>query len=306
MRVFSALSSGIGDLVLRVDSPPGRRYNESNMLGARARKGRVMQQSRRWLAVAAAVLLAGWAGRGSASSQDVLEKSVAVPKLISQADLECSFYVMAQVPKVRISGPVQTGEFTLITDGRPFYAEALPGSPAIAEDSLWTILQWGPRVRGTNPSAVLGNIVFRRGRARAVASESGRSMMVVEKSCGVIETGCFLVPFEKGEIVVGEELPYDDAFRKENAPTGRVVFMESETMQVGARGFWALIDIGADQGLRIPDQLIIYRPDGMSKLPRPVANAVVIQTGGRWAVVKILNSRDSVGQGDLAQPRPSE
>ena len=264
-----------------------------------------MRQSHRFLAVAIILLLAGWAGLGLASAQDVLERKVSVPKLISQVDLDCSFFVMTEAPKIRIAGPVQEGEFRLLADGRQFYAESLPGAPEIAAESLWTIVEWGPRVRGTNPSGILGNVVFRRGRAKAVRADGARTVMDIEKSCGVIESGCFLVPYEKGEIITGDESPYEVAFNEAGAPTGQVVFMENETLQVGARGFWALIDIGADQGLKVSGQLTVFRPE-KKKQPRPFANAVVIQTGNRWAVVKVLNSRDVIQKGDFAQARPVE
>ncbi|MHB8054513.1 MAG: hypothetical protein ACYDH3_04625 [Candidatus Aminicenantales bacterium] len=261
-----------------------------------------MRQPRRWLAVAVVGFLAGWAGLGSLSAQDVLEKKSGVPKLISQVDLDCSFFVMTEAPKIRITGPVQAREFLLLSESTLFYVDSLPGAPAITDGSLWTILEWGPRVRGTNPPAVLGNVVYRRGRAKVVRFDAGRAVLKVDKSCGVIEAGCFLVPYETGDIMTGTEMPYEIAFREANAPTGRVVYMENETMQISARGFWVLIDIGADQALTVGEQLSVYRPEE-KKLPRPIANAVVIRTGGRWAILKILNSRDTVLKGDLAQAR---
>jgi len=264
-----------------------------------------MMQPRRWLVLGIIGLLAGGVGLGSSSAQDVLEKNGGMPKLISQVDLDCSFFVMSEAPKLRIAGPVQSGEFTLLSDSKLFYADSVPGAAAITEGSLWTILEWGPRVRGTNPSATLGNIVYQRGRAKVVRIESGQAVMEVEKSCGIIEAGCFLVPYEKGELITGHETPYEVSFRAADIPSGQVVFMGSETTQIGARGFWVLIDIGAEQGLAVAQQLTVFRPEE-KRLPRPVANAVVVRTGGRWAIVKILDSRDSVLMGDLAQVRPVE
>jgi hypothetical protein len=264
-----------------------------------------MMQPRGWLTVGIVGLLAGWAALGSASAQDVLEKKSGVPKLISQVDLDCSIFVMTETPKLRIAGPVQSGEFTLLSDSKLFYVDSAPGAAAIMEGSRWTIVEWGPRVRGTNPPAVLGNVVYQRGRAKTVRFEAGRAVMEIEKSCGIIEAGCFLVPYEIGDIITGSERPYEVDFREANVPTGRVVFMESETMQIGARGYWVLIDIGAEQGLTVAEQLTVYRPEGKNR-PRPIANAVVVRTGGRWAIVKILDSRDSVLPEDLVQARPVE
>lgn len=263
-----------------------------------------MKRLRRFTASAAVgVFLGGFVGLGASVAQDVLERDAAVPKLIGPADLDCSFFVMEAVPRLRISALVQAGEHALLSDGELFYADPVPGTETFVEDSLWSILEWGPRVRGRSSPGGLGNIVFLRGRARVLRVESGRAVMEIVKTCGLITTGFFLVPNIKGDILTGPESGYDVLFQGGNAPTGRIVFIDSDWSDIIARGHWALIDIGADQGLTPGTQLTVFRPEE-KKLPRAVGNSVVVWTGGRWATVKILDSKDSILMGDFVQFKP--
>jgi hypothetical protein len=301
---IAGLSSGLGLRPGLVDSPKSAGYNENKMNGARARKGRIMMQSRRFMAVAVGCfLVGGFVGLGSSFAQDVLERKAAVPKLIGQADIDCSCYVLESAPQLQISAQVHTGENTLLADGDLFYVDPVPGTEAFVENSLWSILEWGSRVRGQSTPGALGNVVFLRGRARVVRVESGRAVMEIEKSCGTITTGFLLVPYEKGEILTGPELDYDVPFQMENALTGRIVFMENDWTNIIARGHWALIDIGADQGLTRGMQLTIFRQEG-KKPPQAVGNSVVVRTGGRWATVKVLDSKDTILMGDFVQIKP--
>ncbi len=286
-----------------VDSPKNARYNAVSLSGAWARKGLIMKKTRDWVAVVAICLgLAAVAGPGMSFAQDVLKKATAVPKLIGQADLDCSLFLLEAPPKIRITAPYVAGEKSLLTDSDLFYADPVPGVEAFLPDSLWSILEWGAAVKGGTPAVVLGNVAALRGRARVVRVESGRAVMRIEKSCGLIQAGSFLIPFQTGEILTGAEQEYRVPFRTEGAPTGRIVFQESDYTQLLARGHWAIIDLGEAQGLAIGQQLTVFHKEGKDT-PVAVANAVIVWTGARWATIKILNSDTAVSLGDWVQPK---
>jgi len=287
-----------------VDSPKIARYNADNMIGALTRKGRIKMKPRHLLAMAAAVWgLAAVAGPGILFAQDALKVERAVPKLIGQADLECSLLLLEAAPKLRISAPYSATEKTLLATGDSFYANPVPGVEAFLEDSLWTILEWGAPVKGGTPSAYLGNVVYLRGRARVLRIESGRAVMKIEKSCGMIQSGYFLVPYRGGEVLTGAEAEYNIPFRMEGAPTGRIVFLHTDYTQVASRGNWVVIDLGEAHGLKTGIQLTVYHREG-NETPQAVANAVIVWAGSRWATVKILNSSDAVRLGDFVQTKP--
>jgi hypothetical protein len=264
-----------------------------------------MKKSLRLLAwtVVCLGLVAGTGPRSLLFGQDVLQKSSAVPKLIGEADLDCSLFLMGSPPNIRISAPYISGEKMLLADSDLFYADPAPGVEGIHPGSLWSILEWGSAVKGGPQAGVLGHVVFLRGRARVVRIESGRAVMQIEKSCGLIQTGHFLVPYQKGEILVGKEQEYRVPFRSDGGPTGQIVFMEREAMQLTARGHWAVVDIGEDQGLKIGGQLTVFHRE-RKEPPVAIANAVVVWMGPQWATIKILDSDDAVRLGDAVQTKP--
>ena len=62
-----------------------------------------------------------------------------------------------------------------------------------------------------------------------------------------------------------------------------------------------LIDLGAEQGLKVGQQLTAFsKPEG-ERPPRAAANVVVVGLGRATATVKVLSARDALRRGDLVQ-----
>jgi len=82
-----------------------------------------------------------------------------------------------------------------------------------------------------------------------------------------------------------------------------VVYFQGLLNQIGSL-MWALVDIGADQGLQVGQQLILYRrirPD----LPIVVlGSCVVIDVKSKTATIKTLSVKDAIRKGDFNMPRP--
>jgi hypothetical protein len=239
-----------------------------------------MRNPRRVMAVAAAVcggvVFLGIAGLSSSAFG---QRADSGPMLIAETDLTCSFYIRETPPNIRIASAVRAGEKTGLTEGDLFYADRASESEPFREDGLWSVVEWGPRVRAQSFSGTLGNAAFPRGLARVVRVENGRAVMKIEKACGPIVAGFYL---QGGETL-----------------TGRIVFLESDFVQI-ARGHWALIDIGAERGLEAGRQLTVFHREGNTP-PLAIGNVIVIRTGTRWATVKILASKDPIRAGDLVQ-----
>jgi hypothetical protein len=259
-----------------------------------------MRNPRRVITFAAAVcgvvVFLGIAGLSSPASG---QKAGSGPMLIADTDLTCSFFIQESPLKVRIVSAVLVGEKAGLTEGDLFYAEGASEAEPFRENEIWSVVEWGPRVRAQSSSGLLGNAAFPRGLARVVRIENGRAVMKIEKACGPIVAGFYLLPFKAGSILRGPELEYDLPFQGGETLTGRIVFLESDFVQI-ARGHWAIIDIGAERGLEAGRQLSIFHQEG-DVPPRAIGNVVVIRAGARWATVKILASKDSVRAGDLVQ-----
>jgi hypothetical protein len=259
-----------------------------------------MRNPRRVMAFAAAVcggvVFLGIAGLSSSAFG---QRADSGPMLIAETDLTCSFYIRETPPNIRIASAVRAGEKTGLTEGDLFYADRASESEPFREDGLWSVVEWGPRVRAQSFSGTLGNAAFPRGLARVVRVENGRAVMKIEKACGPIVAGFYLLPFEAGSVLRGPELEYDLSFQGGETLTGRIVFLESDFVQI-ARGHWALIDIGAERGLEAGRQLTVFHREGNTP-PLAIGNVIVIRTGTRWATVKILASKDPIRAGDLVQ-----
>jgi len=259
-----------------------------------------MKHHLRFVVIAAAVFgLVGFKGIESTLASQTAQKAAAGPMLIAEVDLECSFFICDSTPKIRLSSPIRTGEKTVLTEGDQFYSEPAPEAELFRENDAWSILEFGSRIRGKNSSGTLGMLAFQRGRARVIRIEDGRALMQIEKACGAITKGNFLIPFKKGSILRGPELAYNFPFRKGDALTAQVILLDSNINQI-ARGHWALIDIGADQGLEPGRQLTAFRKEGTLP-PQAIGNVIVIRVGARWATIKVLDSKDGIQMGDLIQ-----
>jgi hypothetical protein len=145
----------------------------------------------------------------------------------------------------------------------------------------------------------LGTVMERHGRARVVRLEDRMATAKVEKGCGTIRVGDFLLPFEEEAGEIGKDLGYGD-MDPNASKHGKVIFIEND-FRIAATGQWALIDMGRQHCVQIGDQLNVYhraRPD----LPREaIASAIIIDVRGATSTIKILGAKDAVDIGSEIQ-----
>jgi len=247
------------------------------------------------------LLLSGAAGAGQATalSQAVKDKILAgAYALISQADLYCSFRVLESPSAMEIISDERGGERAIFSEGDIFYARQT-GKAEILEGQLMAVLEIGPNIG--LPGKQPGAIVYSRGRARLIQPERGIWRARVEKACAPISPGQRLVPFVDKEGLLGNDLGYE-VRPKEGALTGHLVFMDSDYIQIGPSQ-WALIDLGAEDGIRYGQQLVVFRQVGAGLPLEAVANVIVIDAGRFTSTIKVLSARDVVKMDDLVQVR---
>ena len=151
----------------------------------------------------------------------------------------------------------------------------------------------------------IGPIAFKKGRARLVTLSENQSSAVVEKSCGDISIGHFLIPFEPKESIIGKDLGFDIPPFEVEGTKGKFIYLETGTLQLGTGG-WALIDIGKESGIQVGQQLIVYRKVKEDAPIQVFGNIVVIDAQDTTATVKVLSCRDAIIIGDLIMSRPSD
>ncbi|MDD8026720.1 MAG: hypothetical protein PHI34_09405 [Acidobacteriota bacterium] len=254
--------------------------------------------TRKTLSCAFIGLLAVSSVWGAAGGQDRIEKPPIFREtypLVSESDFYCSFFVLKEIPAVRIEAADSADGMTLIGENALVWARGA----AVRPGQVFVVVERNAPAPGSKRVGP-GPIAFRQGRLRVIRTEGERFLARIEKACGAIQAGAFLLPFEDKAPILGKDAGYDTLFRAGEVPTGRLVFFRDEVMQAGA-GDWVLIDIGSDKGLRVGQQLTVYgKPEG--KLPaRAVANAVIVDAGPAWATVKVLSARDVLHLGDLIQ-----
>lgn len=216
-------------------------------------------------------------------------------QLIMESDRNCSFYMHEEgkpLPDIRIIGAERENEKSVFSDADIIY---LNKGSADGLEIGQLFLTIGLRAKVDK----LGTVMERHGRARIVRLEDRLATAKVEKSCGTVRVGDFLLPFEEEAGEIGKDLGYGD-MDPNASKHGKVIFIEND-FRIAATGQWALIDMGRQHCVQIGDQLNVFhraRPD----LPREaVASAIIIDVRGATSTIKILGARDAVGIGSEVQ-----
>jgi len=214
--------------------------------------------------------------------------------LIAESDLYCSFFILEEFPNIKIIAAERALEKTMFSDGDAFYVDK-GKDDGLQDNQVWTILEIGDKIKSTDLRLTLGPLAFKRGRARIIRTEAGRSLAKVERSCGRIMIGSFLTPFEEKEGLLGKDLGFN-VLAKEGAETGRLVYLQNDLDQIGT-GNWAIIDMGKAQGIQVGQQLTIFKRFDKNRPLEAIGNSVVIDLGTQSATIKILSCRDAARLG---------
>ena len=216
-------------------------------------------------------------------------------QLINESDLNCSFYMHEEgklLPDIQIIGAERMNEKSIFEDNDVIY---LNKGAADGLEIGQLFLTVGLRAK----VGKLGTVMERHGRARIVRLDDGMATAKVEKGCGTIKVGDFLLPFEEEEGEIGKDLGFGD-MDPNASKRGQVIYIEND-FHIAASGQWALIDMGRQHCVQIGDQLNIFH-QAKPNLPREaIASAIIIDVRGATSTIKILGARDSVDIGNEVQ-----
>jgi hypothetical protein len=216
--------------------------------------------------------------------------------IISESDLYCSFLALdGENMDIEIVGGEREYEKVLFSDSDVVYINQGKGS-GLEKGQLFLILEVGPQIKDIGP------IAFKRGRARVLDLGEAKSTAQIEKACGQVMIGNFLVPFQEKEGMLGKDLGYDVPPEEVEGLKGSIIYVQGDYNQIGS-GHWALIDMGQDDGVYFGQQLIIYRKPIEGAPIQILGNSVVIDVQKRTSTIKILSCRDALELGDHIQAR---
>ncbi len=216
--------------------------------------------------------------------------------LLTETDLYCSFYVMDDdEPDAKIIGAERAYERVQFNNGDIVYINK-GRAEEVEEGQVFEVLELGETLPGYGP------ILHQRGRLRVVALEENTASARVEKACGPIMVGNYVVPFEEKEGRMGKDLGYDVPPYENDGLRGNILYLESDFAQAGS-GDLALINLGEVDGIQLGQQLVVYRKLYEGTPLFVFGNMVVIDTQKKTSTVKILSCKDALLIGDLVQTR---
>jgi hypothetical protein len=226
----------------------------------------------------------------------------AVYPVVAEVDLYCSLFVYeGDLPDLMITAAEKGYEKAMFSDADIIFLSK-GRNDGLEIGQVFMVVEIGARLGD------FGYLANRRGRAHVVFLEENRAVARIEKSCGRLTVGNYLVPFEEKEILLGKDIGYEAYAEGVTGPTGTIIYLERDYNQI-ASGGWAIIDVGEDAGIQVGQQLTIYKriknPQTLGvreDLPQiGVGNSVVIDVGQRTATVKVLSCWDSIVKGQTVQ-----
>jgi hypothetical protein len=219
-------------------------------------------------------------------------KSVDIHSLLTETDLYCSFFIWeSELPDLQIIGGELEYEKQLYSDGDRIYVNK-GRNDGLAPGQVFLALDIGEGFQG------YGLLTIRRGRVRIVNLDDTVSTAVVEKSCGEVSKGNFLIPFEEKKRLTGENLGYEVYAPEAVEREGQIIYLERGYVHIG-RNQLALIDLGTQNGVRVGQQFIVFQDRKEGSPPYVYGNLIVIDAQTQTSTVRVLSSKDSIEIGAL-------
>jgi hypothetical protein len=214
--------------------------------------------------------------------------------LISDTDLYCSIFVYdTQLPDLRVTDAERGAEKILQSDSDLIFINK-GKADGLEIGQVFLVLEVGDKIGN------FGYLAQKRGRAHVTFLEERRAVARLEKSCGRVMVGNYLVPFEEKEGLLGKDMGFEAFSEGGSGPIGNIIYLERDYNQIGSGGY-AIIDLGEDNGIQIGQQLTIYRTI-RKDLPREgIGNLVVIETRAKTATIKVLSCSDAIRRGMQVQ-----
>jgi hypothetical protein len=222
--------------------------------------------------------------------------------IIADVDLYCSLFMLdGDLPELMITAGEKGYEKIMFSDGDIVFLNK-GSQDGLEIGQVFLVIEVGEKIGG------FGHLANKRGRAQVISLEDKRAIARIEKSCGRLMVGSYLLPFEEKETLLGKDIGYVAYGEQGNGPTGNLVYLERGYNVIGYGG-WAIIDIGEEAGVQVGQQMTIYKkirnPQSLTfrdDLPQVgVGNAVVIDAGKKTATIKILSCWDAIMMGQWVQ-----
>lgn len=217
--------------------------------------------------------------------------------LLNEVDRYCSFSIWEYgTPDLKIIGAERGAERYMLSDGDVIYLNK-GKNDGLENDQVFMIVEIEDRLPG------YGRLAIKKGWARLLEPSDTRSTAVIENSCGDARIGHYLVPLEPHEDFMGKDLGYDVPPFDADGLKGEVIYLYTNYQMI-AMGHWALINLGAEDGIQVGQQLILYRKIRRGTPVQVFGNSVVIDVQSQTSTIKVLSGRDPLRNGDQVVAHP--
>lgn len=214
--------------------------------------------------------------------------------LISDSDMYCSILIWDQaLPELKIVGSEREEERAMMVDSDTFYVNK-GREEGLEIGQMFLAIDIGPLL------PKMGYVSQKKGKVRIIRLEDHMSVAKVEKSCGDVRVGNYLIPFKEKETVIGKDRGYDNSLKPGESLEGKVIYLDTD-FNIASSGHWALINIGENQGIKTGQQMTIFRQKKLNFPREAIGNLVVIDTQKNTSTVRILSAREAVEKGDIVQ-----
>lgn len=224
--------------------------------------------------------------------------------VIAEVDLYCSPFIYdGDLPDLRIIEAEKGYEKAMFSDADIVHLNK-GSQDGLEIGQVLLAIEVGDRIGD------FGRLANRRGRAQVVFLEENRASARIEKSCGRIMVGDYLLPFEEKETLLGKDIGYEAYAGEATGQTGTIVYLERDYNQIGSGG-WAIIDLGEEDGIQVGQQLTICKrvqdPQTLKvreDLPQiGVGNSIVVDVAKKTATIKVLSCADPIVRGQTVQTK---
>jgi len=214
--------------------------------------------------------------------------------LINETDLYCAIFIQdGELPDMRVTAAERQAERIQFADSDLIFINK-GKNDGVEIGQVFLVIEIGDKIGN------FGYLASKRGRAHVTFLEDNRCVARVEKACGRVMLGNYLLPFEEKESLLGKDLSYEPFGEGYSGAVGNIIYLERDYNQIGSGG-WAIIDIGEESGLQVGQQMTIYKKI-REDLPREgIGNLVVIETRAKTATVKVLSCSDAIRIGMQVQ-----
>jgi len=229
----------------------------------------------------------------TSAQQDISVWKKHVP-LINEADLFCSFSIIEQDLEARITAVERSDGRMLLREGDIVFFD-LGISDGVEVGQVYQMIEIGEDIGG------FGLLALKRGWIRVQKVMDTQSRAEIERLCGEVEVGTRIAPFEELEVIDGKDLGYDVEYEDLKGPDGEFLYFQQEYVQL-SKNNWAVINLGAEDGIKKAQQLIVYRLADKNT-PVVLANIIVVDVQPQTSTIKVLSCRDIIKDGDLIKGR---